>query len=61
MTLLHFGLQNRLNQILSNSVKEGALFKKKRGKKIEFQVSAGDERLLLSKLGQTEFGETLRN
>ena len=62
MTLLHFGLQNRLNQILSNSVKEGALFKKNKvKKKIEFEVSAGDERLLLSKLGQTEFGETVRN
>ena len=34
MNLLYFGLQNRLNQILSNSVKEGALFKKK---KIEIQ------------------------
>ena len=61
MTLLRFGLQSRLNQILSNSVKLGALFKKKKVKKIEFEVSAGDERLLLSKLGQTEFGETLRN
>ena len=30
MTLLRFGLQDRLNQILSNSVKEGALFKKKK-------------------------------
>ena len=59
MTLLRFGLQDRLNQILSSSVKELALFKKKRFKKIEFEVSAGDERLLLSKLGQTEFGETL--
>ena len=47
--------------ILSNSVNEGALFKKKKVKKIEFEVSAGDERLLLSKLGQTEFGETVRN
>ena len=52
-TLLRFGLQNRLNLILSNSVKEGPLFKKKKVKKIEFEVSAGDERLLLSKLGQT--------
>ena len=33
----------------------------RRLKKIEFQVSAGDERLLLSKLDQTEFGETLKN
>ena len=47
MTLLRFGLQSRLNQILSNSVKEGALFKKKKVKKIEFEVSAGDERLLI--------------
>ena len=61
MTLLRFGLQDTLNQILSNSVNEGALFKKKKVKKIEFEVSAGDERLLLSKPGQTEFGETLRN
>ena len=30
MTLLRFGLQDRLNQILSNSVKEGALLKKKK-------------------------------
>ena len=58
---MRFGLQNRLNQILSNSVNEGALFQKKKVRKIEFEVSAGDERLLLSKLGQTEFGETLRN
>ena len=58
---MRFGLQNRLNQILSNSVNEGALFKKKKVKKIEFEVSAGDERLLPSKPGQTEFGETLRN
>ena len=58
---MRFGLQNRLNQILSNSVNEGAQLKKKKVKKIEFEVSAGDERLLLSKLGQTEFGETLRN
>ena len=33
MTLLRFGLQDRLNQILSNSVKEGALLKKKKGLK----------------------------
>ena len=33
MNLLYFGLQNRPNQILSNSVKEGALFKKKKVKK----------------------------
>ena len=58
---MRFGLQNRLNQILSNSVNEGALFKKKKVKEIEFEVSAGDERHLLSKPGQTEFGETLRN
>ena len=37
MNLLYFGLQNRLNQILSNSVKEGALFKEKKVKKIEIQ------------------------
>ena len=37
MNLLYFGLQNRLNQILSNSVKEGALFKKKKVKEIEIQ------------------------
>ena len=61
MTLLRFGLQSRLNQILSNSVKGGALFKKKKVKKIEFEVSAGDDWLLLSKLGQTEFGLTLTN
>ena len=43
MTLLRFGLQDRLNQILSNSAKEGAMFKKKKKfKKIEFEVSAGD-------------------
>ena len=58
---MRFGLQNRLNQILSNSVNEGAQLKKKKVKKIEFEVSAGDERLILGKLGQTEFGETLRN
>ena len=58
---MRFGLQNRLNKILSNSVNEGAQLKKEKVKKIEFEVSAGDERLLLSKLGQTEFGETLRN
>ena len=57
MNLLFFGSQNRLNQILSKSVKEGALFKKK--KKLKFKVSAGDGRLLLSKFGQIEFGETL--
>ena len=34
MTLLRFGLQDRLNQILSNSVKEGAMFKKKSLKKL---------------------------
>ena len=51
-TLLRFGLQNRLNQILSNSVKEGALFKKKKVEKIEFEVSAGDERLLPVNYGQ---------
>ena len=34
MTLLRFGLQNRLNQILSNSVKEGALFKKKNSREL---------------------------
>ena len=45
MTLLRFGLQDTLNQILSNSVEEGALFKKKRVEKIEFEVSAGEERL----------------
>ena len=56
---MRFGLQNRLNQILSNSVNEGAQLKKEKVKKIEFEVSAGDERLLLSKLGQTEFGKTL--
>ena len=33
MTLLRFGLQKTLNQILSNFVKEGALFKKKKVKK----------------------------
>ena len=33
MNLLYFGLQKRLNQILSNSVKEGALFKKQKVKK----------------------------
>ena len=58
---MRFGLQNRLNKILSNSVNEEAQLKKEKVKKIEFEVSAGDERLLLSKLGQTEFGETLRN
>ena len=30
MTQSHFGLQDRLNQILSNSGKEGALLKKKK-------------------------------
>ena len=58
---MRFGLQNRLNQVLSNSVKREHCSKRKRLKKIEFEVSAGDERLLLSKLGQTEFGETFRN
>ena len=52
MTMLRFGLQDRLNQILSNSVKERALFKKKRFKKIEFEVSAGEERLLPSNLAR---------
>ena len=33
MTQSRFGLQDRLNQILSNSVKEGALLKKKKGLK----------------------------
>ena len=42
MTQSRFGLQDRLNQILSNSVKERAMFKKKKFKKIEFEVSAGD-------------------
>ena len=60
MNLLYFGLQNRLNQFLSNSVKEGALLKEKKSlKKLKFKVSAGDGRLLLSKFGQIEFGETL--
>ena len=47
----------------SNSFKfckrESTVQKEKGLKKIEFEVSAGDERLLLSKLGQTEFFETL--
>ena len=37
MNLLYFGLQNRLNQILLNSVKEETLFKEKKVKKIEIQ------------------------
>ena len=55
MTLLRFGLQDRLNQILSNSVKEGALLKKKKGlKKLNSKYP-----LVMRGFYWANFGETL--
>ena len=55
MTQSRFGLQDRLNQILSNSVKEGALLKKKKGlKKLNSKYP-----LVMRGFYWANFGETL--